>query len=1263
MHSLNVFLIPTATPAFSLAPHLLLRSIPIYSNHSHATLSTTIAVPSRRGLWRLVAAALAISLVAAPVVVLGDVAPANAAIIRPFSPVYSVNTNGNILMAANTLMTCATGSTGCAAARASTSGVGISNNDFNSEFIDVDADASTFNSSSATLTVPTSGGVLFAALVWGGRTGSTGASPANPLLRGNVRLTVPSGSGSSNVSLTASRVDVSADSAYQGYVDVTDIVAAAGSGVYTVANVQTSSGGLNQYAGWSLIVAVADPAAPARNLTVFTGFGSVETGDPPQTFSVSGFLTPPSGPVFTTLGAVTYEGDMGRAGDSFSLNGTQISDPLNPANNVFNSTISNRGVQAFGATAPFSSTPAYTNQLGFDADLFNADGILANSATSATFGLTTVADQYFPGVVTFATDLYDPRLIGTKTVVDVNGGSVVPGDVLEYTVPIENVGLDTATKSRFFDAIPTGTTFVPGSIKIDSTAQTDGSDGDNARYVAAPSGHVEAFIGIGATSTLGGSIPVTPGSTQHTVVFRVTVNAPGVNGQPLVNAASLNYRGQTTDSSQASATNAVSSVVVATPVSGNNPPAATPEVLTFTPSPGTAAVVIPVLNGDTDPENDLLTVVAVTDASGGTAVINSNGTVTYTPRADFAGRDVFTYTIQDTAGNRSTSTVRVDVINTNPVAVDDTATVPAGVTTSVPVLSNDTDANGDALTVRGVSSSSTQGGTVALVGGVVRYTSATGFRGTDTFTYVVEDTRGGFDTGLVTVTVANTVPVANPDNYATTSGTGIAVSVLGNDTDANGDTLTAIRITAPANGTVSLASNGTGNYVPNPGFRGTDSFTYRVSDGFGGTATATVTIVVNGPPDAVNDTATTAEATAVDVSVLTNDTDPDSDPLTVSITGTPTKGTATVQSGGVIRYTPNPGFAGTDTVTYQVSDGRGLTDTATVTITVLNALPVAVSDSASTPTNTPTGQIDVVANDTDVNVTAGVPGQALVVSGVPTANNGAMVVRNPNGTLTVTPATGFSGVVTVTYTLSDGAGGTASGTLSVSVANASPIATPDMATTPANTATLVDVLANDTDPNASDTLTIVPGSPTTPVDSSGLPRGTVTIVGGRLQYTPPTGFSGVVTVTYRVTDGALTSTGTLTIRVNNVAPAPRPDISTVPGSGPTTIDVLGNDTDPDGGVLTIASVTQPNHGRVAIVNNKVVYTPDSSGYAGTVTFTYTVSDGQGGLTTETVTLNVRPASLLGATGADVTGLALLALLLVTFGAGAIVIGARRREAE
>ncbi|MDC7123871.1 hypothetical protein OMK64_20270, partial [Cellulomonas fimi] len=218
---------------------------------------------------------------------LGLASPAAAATVRAFTPVFSANTNGDVLMAANTLMTCnatsGTNSANCATARASTFNAAYSNNDFTAQYVNDDTDASTFNASSATLTVPENGSVLFAALVWGGRTETVNATSSNPALRGNVKLKAP---GSTTYrDLTASRVDVNpSDNGYQSYLDVTGLVASAGSGVYTVANVQSTTGTTDDYAGWSLVVAVSDPAAPARNLTVFTGFGSVASGNGMPTF-------------------------------------------------------------------------------------------------------------------------------------------------------------------------------------------------------------------------------------------------------------------------------------------------------------------------------------------------------------------------------------------------------------------------------------------------------------------------------------------------------------------------------------------------------------------------------------------------------------------------------------------------------------------------------------------------------------------------------------------------------------------------------------------------------------------------------------------------------------------------------------------------------------------------------------------------------------------------------------------------------------------
>ncbi|MFS0701592.1 beta strand repeat-containing protein [Cellulomonas sp. 179-A 4D5 NHS] len=1189
-----------------------------------AALTGTSPAPQRRLVRRSRVAVVVMSLVLAPLTVLGGASPAQAAPIRDFTPVFSANTNGEILVAANTLMTCSTtsGSTGagtCAAARGATSG-NYSNNDYTMQYVDVDANAATVNSSSATLTLPAGGGVLFAALVWGGRTRGTATVGNNPVLRGQAVLTVPGGTPTTVTARTADVAVAPSDgwgTAYQSWLDVTDVVAAAGSGTYTLGNVQSAARVDNNYAGWSLVVAVADPSAPARNLTVFTGLASVANGDPLPTFTVSGFLTPPSGPVRTTVGAVSYEGDMGLTGDTFTLNSTPISNALNPSNNVFNSSISDRGAQVT------TRAPAYANQLGFDADLFSANGVLPNSATSARISLTTSSEQYFPGVVTFSTELYDPKLLGTKTVVDDDGGQVLLGDTLTYTVPVENIGLDTASVSRFFDAIPTGTSYVPGSITVDGVPLTDAAGDDLAQYVPAGAlgqGHVLAYLGAGATPALGGSIPMSTGTAQHLVTFRVRVGADATNGQRLVNAAALTYRGHTTDASSSSATNAVLSPVVTDPVAGNAPPTASSHIVSLTPAPGARTLDVDVLAGDSDPDGDALRVVGVTDAAGGELTVAPDGTVTYAPRDDFAGRDVFTYTIQDTAGNRATAVVQVEVVNTAPDAVDDAPSVLASTTTAVAVLANDTDANGDTLAVRSVSPTSTRGGTVALVDGEVRYTPPAGFRGTDSFTYVVEDPRGGSDTATVHLTVTNNAPVANDDTYTVAAGASVALAVGTNDTDAEGDVLTVALVTAPSHGTVTLNAGGTGTYAPAAGYTGPDSFQYRVTDSQGATsAPATVQITVNGAPVAVDDTATTTTGTAVDVDVLDGDTDPNADALTVTTVTPPDHGTAVRLPDGRVRYTPATGWAGTDTFEYTVSDGT-LTDTATVTVTVANAAPVAHPDAVGTTTGTPATGIAVLANDTDPNI----PGttQTLTVTGA-TANNGATVVVNGGSTLTVTPAARFAGTVVVSYTVSDGAGGTATGTLTVTVDNALPTAVPDgPVDTPTNTSVLVDVLANDTDANG-DTLTLVPGSLTTPVDAGGTTRGTVQVEDGQVRYTPPAGFSGTVTFGYTVTDpSGATSVSTVTVSVANAAPVAVDDVAPAATGTVVDIDVLANDTDANGTALTITAVTPPAHGVVELVDGRVRYTP-APGYAGTDTFTYTAGDGS---LTDTATVTVTVAN-------------------------------------
>jgi|GEM_PF-659870 len=1175
-------------------------------------------------------------------------APAKADTTDPFQPVFSTNTHGSILIAANTLMTCAT-----ACDLGGGAGTNVKNNDYTGTFVNVASSQGTFNSSTARLSIPTGGEVMYAALVWGGRaTGTASPNNTNDTARKSAWLKVDSTSGTSRAGGAISATHFADSSAtkqgYQSFLDVTDIVRAAGSGDYTVGNVQSESGKTNDFAGWALVVAVADPSAPMRNLTVFRGFSEISSAFPSVSFGVSGFLTPPSGTVVTTMGAVTYEGDRGSVGDQFTLNSRALTDGLNPSNDVFNSTFSDRGTRVTAG-----QNPDYGNQFGFDADLFTADGYLSNGATSATLAATSSGDQYWIGMITFATDLYEPNVHGQKsfTWTDVDHDTKLSlGDVVSYSVIVQNTGLDDASDTVFFDAIPTGTAYRPGSISIDGAPLTDAADGDRGTFFPPlddSRGHVSVDVGAVAK--------MVDNSPTYTVSFDVTVT-DAVPGQEIVNIAQVTSLGQTTRTVTGAVTNTTLSLM---PDGGAGVPTVRDHSVVMTPTNAAPSTTIDVLVGSSEPG---LTIRGVTEAAHGTLSV-VGGKVVYTPEPGFAGRDAFVYTVEDADHNVTSGAVVVEVLNAAPIAGDDAidldVDVPAGTAVPVSVLGNDTDANDDALRVRGVKVSgvvqtsgtfpTSNGGSVTITGGVLTYTKPATFPvgATDSFTYVVEDSRGGSDEATVTITSKqiNTAPAAVDDaGTAVVGGSAVTIAVLANDTDLDaGDTLSVTTFTLPSRGSVARSGNQLVYTPPATGAGGDVTFTYTVRDAAGLTDVATVTITLDAPPVAVDDSATTSSGTAVTVDVLANDSDLDSDPLTVTaVTVTPQGGRSvgsavvvTGDDGDEVRFTPATGFVGDATVQYTVSDGHGGTTTGTLTVTVDNAAPVAAPDTASTTVGVAVSGIDVLANDTDTNVTAGFGGQSLTIvttgADAPTADHGTVTVVG--GTLTVTPEAGYVGDVVVTYTVSDGAGGTATGTLTVTVTNTDPVAVPDTATTATSHAVTIDVLANDTDGD-DEPLTVEPGSLTQPRDASHTVRGTAAVVGGKVVYTPPTGWTGTVTFDYAATDGHTTSTATVTVTVDNAPPTATSTKATTPSGKPVTVDVLASASDANAAFQQLTVVgAHADHGA------KVVANPDGTltvtpvpGFVGPVTVTYDVSDGLATTTTTLVVtvLNAPPAPAVDA---------------------------------
>jgi hypothetical protein len=342
---------------------------------------------------------------------------------RAFTPRFAQMARGDVTLAANTIMTCPS-SAACTSGRAGTGG-SINNQDFVMTYVDVDSDATTFDSSSANLTLPSGSTVLFAGLYWGADTtaGGSGAAAPSPAARNTVKLKVPGGATYSNVTASVLDTDSASTSRYQGFANVTSQVQAAGVGTYTVANVQAGTG-TDRYGGWSLVVAYLDSAEEVNWVSVYDGFESTGFGGSASSTDVvlNGFQTPASGTVAARFGMVSYEGELGWTGETATLNGATLTDALHPAGNYFNSTISRLGSHVT------TKNPNYVNQLGFDANVMNVDGMLPSGSTSATVHFTSSLDMFLPGVMTLVTDQVATGPANTSP--PSAGGTVMDGQTL-----------------------------------------------------------------------------------------------------------------------------------------------------------------------------------------------------------------------------------------------------------------------------------------------------------------------------------------------------------------------------------------------------------------------------------------------------------------------------------------------------------------------------------------------------------------------------------------------------------------------------------------------------------------------------------------------------------------------------------------------------------------------------------------------------------------------------------------------------------------
>jgi PKD repeat protein/serine/threonine protein phosphatase PrpC len=708
------------------------------------------------------------------------------------------------------------------------------------------------------------------------------------------------------------------------------------------------------------------PASVTHTVTLTVLVGGNPVASTTRTFSI---YPVPAAP---TAGNDQYAVNKGgtlttTAGNSVLVNdtpaGLTISGHTDPTHGVLNPFTNSTG------TFTYKPNPTFAGLDTFTYTVTNVKGT-ATATVSICVNPVPINDSYYTANGTTLT-------VGAATGVLANDTSAVGLSVTPVLNPA-NASLTLNANGSFTYNPPGGSnnrqntftyelvqTFTVGTLTITCTSPT-------ATITIATGTATSPPVAIADTYTLSGAPPLNvaaPGvltndtdSNTPAALAAVPIAAGATTGGGTVTLlanGSFTYTPQGgftgTDTFQYKAVdNGVQSVSFATVtiyVGVSPPPVANND---FYSTPQNTALNIPpagVLANDTDTNGLSLTAAVVATPTNGTLTLNANGSFTYTPNGGFNGSDSFTYNASNGTSTSNTATVTIGVGSI--IAADHTYSTPQNTALTVPtatgLLANAINPSGNPLTAFLVGSPFA--GTLTLnADGSFTYTPVGGFSGQDFFFYQISDGISFSNVALGTINVGLVgQPVAVADTYTTQLNTTLNVpptGVLANDSDPGGNPLSAYIFTFPANGTVFMNTDGSFSYTPPNSFTGTDSFTYYNWNGFAISNTVSVTICIeatagagcaNTPPVAVNDSYNTAVNTPLTVNfpgILANDTDPDGNPLTVSV-GSPITGpnlnpanaggngtlTLDANGDGGFTYTPPPGYVGTVTFTYNANDG------------------------------------------------------------------------------------------------------------------------------------------------------------------------------------------------------------------------------------------------------------------------------------------------------------------------------------------------------
>lgn len=633
------------------------------------------------------------------------------------------------------------------------------------------------------------------------------------------------------------------------------------------------------------------------------------------------------------------------------------------------------------------------------------------------------------------------------------------------------------------------------------------------------------------------------------------------------------------------------------------------------------SILIDLLANDSDPEGDVLDLRSVT-ASGDHQVVIEDGKARLTPAPDFHGDLLIEYRISDGLRRaRSSAIVTVRPVNDAPVAVARAATAARNATVAVELAGTDVD--GDVLTFEVTNGPAH--GTLTGDGPFPTYTPAANYVGEDAVTFVARDGQLTSAPATLAITVGvGQPPVAQAATATTAEDVPVAVTVRAVAGSSVGVGLTYVVTTPPAHGTLTGTAPDL-TYTPAANYHGPDSFRFSASDQLATSAPATVSVTITPVNDAPVATPGALAATEdIRTWISLGGADVDGDRLTFAIATHPTRGTVAPSSGGNHSYLPTANLHGVDAFTFTVSDGTLTSAPATVAVTVASVedAPIATGQTVAASEDVSRAVILAARDDDGDPLTFTITG--------PT--RGTLTGTAP--ALTYLGAANFNGTDSFTFTVSDGRQATAPQTvwLQVAAVNDPPTATAAIVATREDEPVIIDLAGHD-----------VEGAALTFATTTAPTRGALVSLGaGRYRYTPNRDYHGMDGFQFQAAEGALASVpATVTINVSSIndPPTVRDDAAVATAGRPLTIEVLGNDVDVDGDVMTLDGATAPDHGSIVISGDDVVFTP-AAGFTGTDRFSYTVRDATGATSTGVVRvgLDLFPAGVPVERIAAATGL-------------------------